>query len=155
MNAHHFEKLGPPALKLLGLQVWVHGRQFPAGEEPYDSDWLNVTVHCGASGASVWVSGAFLGSSSFAEFARECKVLYASLEGVAVFGSAEPELRVTLAGDRTGQIGMIVDLTPDIMDQQHRFHFALDQTFLPDIIAQCDAVLEAYPDPFRDLRADA
>jgi hypothetical protein len=149
------EKLGPPDLKLAGVQIWVHGRQYPNSQEPYDLDWLNVTAHCGESGASVWVNGAILGSSSFATFVRDCKVLYASLEGVAVLRSDEPNLSLTIAAGSTGHVSMAVDITPEIMDQQHRFRFGdLDQTFLPTLIAQCESILEAYPNVFRDRSVD-
>ena len=45
--------LGVPDLKLAGLQLWVHGREFPESEDADDGNWLRVTAHCGASGASV------------------------------------------------------------------------------------------------------
>jgi hypothetical protein len=157
MGLHHqTEKLGAPSLSLSGLQVWVHGRQFPNSDEPYDRDWLNVTVHCGATGSSVWVGGAILGSWSFDRFARECDTLYSSFEGIAVLGSDEPDLRVTVSIDRTGHVNMVVDITPDIISQQHRFHFSdLDQTYLPPVISQCRSILEAYPTPFQSPTADA
>ena len=155
MNNSHSETLGPPDLQLAGLQIWVHGRQFPDSDEPHDRDWLNITAHCGGSGASVWVNGAILGSWSFSSFVRECRVLYASLEGIAVLRSDEPNLSVTLAAGRTGHLGMVVDITPEIMTQRHRFDFGdLDQTFLPAVINQCESVLEVYPTAFTHPAAD-
>jgi len=147
--SHLAEKFGPPSLKLAGLQLWVHSRPSPASKEPSEADALNVTAHCGSPGASVSVSGAFLDSWSFASFARECKALHASLDGIAILRSDEPDLCVTLAAGRTGHVSMIVDITPDPMNQQHRFEFSeLDQTYLPAIISQCAAVLDIYPTAF-------
>jgi hypothetical protein len=52
------EQLGSPNIRIAGLQIWVHSRQFPASEDYGDANWLNVTVHFGAQGADVWSSGA-------------------------------------------------------------------------------------------------
>lgn len=30
-----------PDLKLLGLSIWVDGRQFPGNSDYYDGNWLN------------------------------------------------------------------------------------------------------------------
>jgi hypothetical protein len=54
------EQLGPPSLHLKAFQFWVHGRQFPEAQDRWDGNWLNVTVHCGEAGASVWATGAIL-----------------------------------------------------------------------------------------------
>lgn len=50
-------KFGTPDLKLQGLQIWVHGRQFPDAADYWDGNWLRVTAHCGESGASVFATG--------------------------------------------------------------------------------------------------
>jgi hypothetical protein len=34
------------------FQLWVHGRQFSEAHDYDDGNWLRVTAHCGASGAS-------------------------------------------------------------------------------------------------------
>jgi hypothetical protein len=50
----HFEEpLGAPDLQIAGLRLWVHDRQFPMADDYWDGNWLQVTVHCGAPGASV------------------------------------------------------------------------------------------------------
>ena len=48
--------LGEPALRIAGFQLWVHGYQFPDSNDYWDGNWLRVTVHCGAAGASVCAS---------------------------------------------------------------------------------------------------
>jgi hypothetical protein len=67
--------LAPPALKIAGFQLWIHGRQFPNAQDYWDGHWRNVTVHCGASGASVWTSGAIVMVSDQARLATECEAL--------------------------------------------------------------------------------
>jgi hypothetical protein len=54
------DNLGAPDIKLDGLQMWIHGRQFPNEEDYWDGNWLNVTAHCGSQGADVWTSGPIL-----------------------------------------------------------------------------------------------
>lgn len=145
--AKHHDKLGEPSLALAGFQLWVHGRQFPHAEEPYDQDWLNVTAHCGEKGASVWVNGALLQSWHFAQFSAECLRLRESLTGHATLGAAEPELFATLeATDQHGHLEFTVEITPDHLAQEHTFRFSsLDQTYLINVIAECEAILESYP----------
>ena len=50
------EKLDVPDIKLAGLQIWIHSRQFPDTDDFWDGNWLNITAHCGADGASVWAA---------------------------------------------------------------------------------------------------
>jgi hypothetical protein len=141
------QELGPPDLKIAGLQLWVHGRQYPDAVEDYDADWLRITAHCGASSASVWVSGALLSSWSFVKFARDCESLLRTLQGKAQLWSHEPELVACLeASDTLGHIKLTVDITPDHMTQQHRFEFEdLDQSYLPGVLSMCEGILTAYP----------
>lgn len=145
--ARHHETLGEPALALAGLQLWVHGRLFPDAIEPYDADWLNISAHCGENGASVWVRGALLQSWHFRQFADSCKQLRQSLSGAAQLGAAEPGLFVTLEStDRVGHLELTVEITPDHLTQKHMFRFGdLDQSYLLNLVAQCDAILTSYP----------
>lgn len=48
---------GESDMKIAGLAIWIHGRQFPDSKDYWDVNWLNVTVRCGAQGASVKVCG--------------------------------------------------------------------------------------------------
>src|SRR5882724_344446 len=36
------EQLGTPDIKLSGLQIWVHGRQFPNATDYWDGNWLRI-----------------------------------------------------------------------------------------------------------------
>ena len=69
--AQNADSLGPPALNIVGFQLWVHGRQFPNAQDYWDGNWLNVTAHCGANGASVWASGAIVMVADLARWATE------------------------------------------------------------------------------------
>lgn len=138
--------LGPPALNVVGFQLWIHSRQVPENQDYDDGNWLNVTAHCGANGASVWVTGAIIMVPDLARLMDECETLYESGLGQAARSSYEPELKVTLQPtDRMGHILMRVEITPDHMTQEHRMDFQIDQSYLPRIIEQCRAVIEEYP----------
>jgi hypothetical protein len=71
------EDLGEPALTVAGFQLWIHGREYPESEDLYDGNWLRVTAHCGASGASVWADGAIVMVTDIARFGEECEAMYA------------------------------------------------------------------------------
>jgi len=137
---------GEPDLKVAGFQLWVHGRQFPESEDYYDGNWLRVTAHCGASGASVWSQGAILMVTDIAGFGDESAAMHKGDSKSAAMYPLEPELKVSLeAADCVGHVRVLVEVTPDHLAQSHRFEFEIDQSYLPDIIQQCSAIVQEYP----------
>ena len=144
--AQNADSLGAPTLKLVGFQLWIHGRQFPESQDFWDGNWLSVTAHCGANGASVWVSGAIVMVSDIAKWARQCEALYESGHGEAALQPCELNLLVTLrSSDQIGHILMRVEITPDHMTQAHRMDFEIDQSYLPSLMTQCRAIVAEYP----------
>ncbi|MCA9421767.1 MAG: hypothetical protein KC592_12165 [Nitrospira sp.] len=140
------ENLGHPALKIAGFQLWVHGRQFPEAEDNDDGNWLRVTAHCGASGASVWAQGAILMVTDIAGFGDQCAAMLRGTSNTAALDPLEPELKVSLqALDRLGHVRAKVEITPDHLVQLHQMVFEIDQSYLPDIIKQCLAIVQEYP----------
>ncbi len=144
--AQNVDALGPPALEILGFQLWIHGRQFPDAQDFWDGNWLNVTAHCGSNGASVSVSGAIFMVPDLEQWATQCRTLYENFQGEARLDPCEPNLLVTLrCSDRRGHILMRVEITPDQVTQEHRMDFEIDQSYLPSLIAQCRAIIEEFP----------
>jgi hypothetical protein len=140
------ESLGEPELTVAGFRLWVHGRQFPDAEDYDDGNWLRVTAHCGASGASVWAQGAILMVTDIADFGDQCAAMLSGGTRLAHLDPLEPELRVLLqATDRLGHVRVQVEITPDHLAQAHRFEFEVDQSYLPGIIRQCSAIMQEYP----------
>lgn len=138
--------LGEPDLQVAGFQLWVHGRQFPEAEDYYDCNWLRVTAHCGASGASVWAQGAILMVTDIAGFGDRCAAILRGEVKSAALDPFEPELKVCLeASDSLGHIRAQVEITPDHLLQSHRFEFEVDQSYLPGIIKQCSEIVQKYP----------
>ena len=143
---HDFaEPLGAPDLQVAGLRLWVHGRQFPMADDYWDGNWLQVTVHCGAPGASVWVTGPILYVPEIARFLRGVEAIHASLHGEATLPCMEQELAVTLTVEVLGHITMVVYITSDHLSQTHRFTFVIDQNYLPPVIDSCRTILRQYP----------
>ena len=137
--------LGEPDLKVAGFQLWVHGRQYPEANDYYDGNWLQVTAHCGASGASVWAHGAILMVTDIAGFGTGCAAMLDGQRRSADLAPFEPELKVSLeASDRVGHIRAQVEITPDHLLQAHRFEFEIDQSYLPGIIKQCSDIVQEY-----------
>jgi hypothetical protein len=137
--------LGEPDLKVAGFQLWVHGRQYPEANDYYDGNWLRVTAHCGASGASVWAHGAILMVTDIAGFGNGCAAMLDGPSRSADLAPCEPEIKVSLeASDRVGHIRAQVEITPDHLLQAHRFEFEIDQSYLPGIIKQCSDIVQEY-----------
>jgi hypothetical protein len=145
MNDRAEKNLGPPDIKLAGLQIWIHGRQFPNTEDYWDSNWLRVTAHCGSGAASVWTGGAIIHLSEVHQWHSELAILRDTLSGEAALKCMEPELSVTLKAGSLGHISMEVSITPEHLAQEHWFKFEIDQTYLPPLVQQCADVLATYP----------
>ncbi|MCB9770625.1 MAG: hypothetical protein H6752_20690 [Candidatus Omnitrophica bacterium] len=140
-----FENLGVPDLTVGRFQIWIHGWQFESPNNPYDSDWLRVTAHCGEGGASVWVSGSIVMASDIERFGEECEWLWGEGKGSATLDPMEPELSLEVqTTDSLGQLEVIVKITPDIITQSHLFKFEIDQSHLPAISKQCAAIREKF-----------
>jgi hypothetical protein len=140
------DQLGAPSLRLKAFQLWVHGRQFPEAQEQRNGNWLNVTVHCGQSGASVWATGEILNSIGLVRFRDELQRLHETLSGEAVLESDEPNLRVRVAtSDGAGHLAVRAEITPDHLAQGHWFEFEIDWSDLRAAVAQLESVLTKFP----------
>ena len=139
------EQLGTPDIKLMGLQIWVHGRQFPNAPDYWDGNWLRVTAHCGADGASVWVSGSILHVPDVVQWLGDLERMNQSLCGEASLVPMEPELSVKLTAGELGRISMEVEITPDNINQEHAFRFELDRSYLVPVIENCRRIVNEYP----------
>jgi hypothetical protein len=134
-----------PDLKLEGLQIWIHGRQFPDAADYWDGNWLRVTAHCGGNGASVFATGSIIHLSEIDRWLVETEEPVKNLNGVAKLAYMEAALSVTLKTGSLGHVTMDVSITPDQMSQRHWFQFEIDQSYLPSLVKQCQSILEAYP----------
>ena len=96
--------------------------QFPESADAWDGNWLR------------------------------CTAVYEQLAGRATLGSVEPELTAEVrAVGRKGDIEVRVEITPDHMNQAHRFIFTMDQSYLPAVLRACERLLGQHP--VRDAAA--
>lgn len=139
MNQHELH------IKLLGLSVTIHRRQFPEAADYWDGNWLVVTAQCDSGYSSVSVSGPILHLSELVGFKEQVERLNVALEGEARIDGIEPNLSVRISAQSRGRMELSVSITPDHLNEQHRFKFELDQSYLLPLIDQCRAILDAYP----------
>jgi hypothetical protein len=140
------EQLGPPDLKVVGFQLWIHEREFPDSTDHDDSSWLRATAHCGAESAEVWVSGSILQVTDVVQWAKECEALLHGSAQTASLTPLEPELKAVVASiDSLGHLQLAVEITPNHLNQEHTFRFEIDQSYLPGIMKQCREIEKRYP----------
>lgn len=145
MDARSTHTLGDPDLRIAGLRLWVHNRQFPESEDYWDGNWLNVTAECRSPGTSVRVDGPIVHLGEIQMLIEQLEVLYRSLHGQARLECMEPNLDVSLRALTGGHIEVRISLTPNQLAESHTYTEGLDQTFLPGIIAECKAILGKFP----------
>jgi hypothetical protein len=137
--------LGDPHLKLAGLKLWVHGYQYQECDDYWDGNWLRATAICSDSGASVQISGAFIRNTEIAHWQLALEEMGVNLAGEARLECTEPDLAVTLKSQPLGAVEMTVEITPDHLNQEHRFVFLIDQSYLGQLSSQCVGLLAAFP----------
>ena len=145
MNEKFREQLGDPDIKISGLEIWIHGRQFPDTEDYWDGNWLRVTVHCSADSSSVWANGTFIHLPELYGWYESTLELNDSLKGSAHLDCMEPNLSAIIKAKSLGQLTMEVNITPNHLEQEHKYLFELDQSYLPGFLSGCKKVLEKYP----------
>jgi hypothetical protein len=141
-GSHHLRIDGDGGQYLI---IEVHYRSYPLAEDRWDGNWLNSAVEVRAGEFTGRVS-CYLRADEFVRFRDELRKLYEALEGRAVFTTLENQLKLTLVGDGSGRI----DLEGLLRDQAGLgntldFHFSLDQTYLPAVLARLDALLLSFP----------
>lgn len=129
-----------------GLQVWVHGREFPDAMDADDGNWLRVTAHCGSSGASVCVGGSILQVTDIFRWGQQIALLLERKVDKAALDPLEPALSALIdSPDSLGHLRLWVEITPDHLHQKHVFDFEIDQSYLPGLITQCEQIGREYP----------
>jgi len=139
------DELEEPNIHLAGLQLWVHGYQFSQSDDFWDGNWLNVTAICSGNGAKVTVQGAFIRTNEIQDWQHAVDNMLAELKGAAELTCMEPWIGVTLKAQSRGAVEMKVQITPDQLTQEHRFTFAIDQSYLRTLSSQCVRLLNDFP----------
>jgi hypothetical protein len=145
MNPSELDHLGQPDLELVGLRVWIHGREFPDSADFWDGNWLRVTAYCIYPDSMVRTHGAIVHLREVVGLLRSCEQLYDTLQGRAGLDCLEPNLAVELTAETGGHINVEVAITPDHLSESHKFTDRFDQTYLPGVIAACKSILDRFP----------
>jgi hypothetical protein len=141
---------GPQAAVLLlqlgGFKLEVAGPAHHDTDDTWDATWLMTAASCEGMGASVTVPKIVLSSWSVRRFREGLGQLARSPEGCALLAAEGPELALCVdPSPVTGQVSVRVDITPDREHQGHWFSFDVNQADLSATIAQCGAILDAFP----------
>jgi hypothetical protein len=145
MNLRELEELGDPDLVVSGLRVWIHGREFPDAIDYWDGNWLRVTAYCVYPHSMVRTRGPIIHLGEVLGLLAECEALSQTLSGRAALRCIEPNLTFELIGEAHGSVKLSLSITPDRLNELHKFEEEIDQTYLPAIIASCQAILLKYP----------
>jgi hypothetical protein len=127
------------------LLLTVHRRNLPGSADYWDGNFLWCTAEVAA--------GAFRGSLSnvlrnedLARFLAQVDELYQRLDGEALLDTLEGWLDVRLIGDGRGHVEALGRLCDDpVHGNTLEFRLFFDQTFLPELMRELRAALEAFP----------
>ena len=134
-----------PDMHFCGFSLWVDHRQFPDAGDYWDGNWLVIRARMEASGARVECGGPILMTADIRHFRDQLVSMIDTLAGEAILRGLEPELDLELRMKKRGHIEATIEITPDHINQHHRFIIETDQTHLPDLLRSCDAILERFP----------
>ncbi|WP_068074602.1 WapI family immunity protein [Novosphingobium lentum] len=134
-----------PDLCFLGFSLWIDQREYPAASDYFDGNWLTVRARMEASGAYVECGGPVLMTTDIKQFRDELLAMVDTLSGEATLKGLEPAISVVLTMQRLGRVEGLIELTPDHLNQHHRFTVEADQSYLPELVRSCDAMLERFP----------
>jgi len=108
-------------------------------------DWLDATISLRA-GAFSATFDACLVTSDFPQFRARLETLFDRLIGSAVFDTIEGQLKITCVGNGHGGVAVDVVAQDRAGDgNELKFRLAIDQTFLPGVIADLRNIEFLYP----------
>ncbi len=127
--------------------VSIHAveRSHPGCTDYWDGNWIRCAI-------AVRVGG-FLGkvtsdmrSEEFLAFRDALHHLYGRLAGEATFETMECWLKISVVGDGRGHFEAKCELRDDPgSGNRLTFVLAFDQTYLPPVLRQLDAIVDAFP----------
>ena len=141
-----------PDLCFCGFSLWIDSRQFLNASDYWDGNWLMVRAEMNADKARVRCDGPILMTSDVFGFRDQLVSMADTLTGQAALNGLEPELNIVLKMQKLGRIEGVIEITPDHLNQDHRFIVEADQSYLPALILSCDAILERFPVINREAR---
>ena len=144
MDQQRFEVRVGTALE--GISIEVLARQFPEALDWADGNWLisPIQISVGRFRADL---PATLRVDELAQFRLGLEDIWRTLTGEAMLESMENWLQLTVRCSPRGSL-QVTGAAEDLPGSGNTLHFeirGMDQSFLPDLIAQLLAVEQAYP----------
>jgi len=127
------------------LVVEPTSRNYPECTDYWDGNWIRCAVDVRAGGFRGAVK-ADMRAEEFVAFRDALRRLYDELAGEATFETMEHWLRIAIVGDGRGHFEAKCELRDDPgMGNRLTFTLAFDQTYLPSMLRQLDAIVETCP----------
>ena len=133
------------AIQLAGMTMRILGYSYPDAVDYWDGNWLNIQADVSASGAHVQVSGSCVRTDELSTFEEQLALLYRDLRGTANLSCLEPNLSALVRCDSLGHLEVVIEATPDHLQQSHRFIFSVDQSYLKSTLRDLRRALQIYP----------
>jgi hypothetical protein len=131
--------------ELSGFRLEVLGRQFPVAQDYWDGNWLRVSSRCKAAGSRVHVEGSYVHIGGIVQLREKLEAMFSNNSKLEEIDFIEPELEMRFDVGTRGDVRFEVWLTPNHLNQMHRYTFEIDLSYFPAAIRQCDAILKSYP----------
>lgn len=127
------------------VAIEVLAREDHGTDDFWDANWLTSRVEVSA-GAFKGLVQLNLRANEFVDFLQHVQELNSTLEGTAELRTLEGGLTVRLWIHERGDMWVDGDIYDGSDDRNRlRFHFNLDQSFLPPLISQLQTLLGRYP----------
>jgi hypothetical protein len=128
------------------VKINVLGRMFPEVNGDYfDANLLDtmVEVHVGGFGGTI---AAEIRTDEFRSFRDELEQLFVKLDGSAQLYVLQGQINLNFQGDGLGHFKVRGSVTDRVgVGNVLEFQLHLDQTFLPDLLAQLDEIDVEFP----------
>jgi hypothetical protein len=134
-----------PDLKIGSIAVTVLGRPYPDADHPFDQDMLNCLVTGATARVSIKIEDTGIRSYAIDCFMRDLMAVYEALTGEAVLDGSDLGLVLSVRPTAIGHIEVRSEFWPEEGWDAVTLIETLDQSYLPDIIKQCRAVLGEFP----------
>ena len=131
------------------IAVTVLGRPYPDADHPFDQDMLNCLVTGATAKVSIKIEDTGISSYAIDCFMRDLVAVYETLTGEAVLDGSDLGMVLTVRPTALGHVEVRSEFWPGEGWNSATLIETLDQSYLPDIIIGCRALLGEFPVRFR------
>ena len=110
----------------------------------WDSNWVSADIEIAAGGFRGYYR-ASLFRTDFPDFRDDLKKLYSFESNRGEFNTIECQLSIEINGDRRGNFEAICVAKDDTDGNRLEFKIRFDQTYIPRMLTELDAIIKAYP----------